>query len=685
MYRIGFDVGGTFTDFTLLDAGSGTVSHLKLASTPGAPDKAVIEGLHALIDGLRVEPREIDFVGHGTTVATNMVIEGRGARTALLTTRGFRDVLEIGRQTRPHLYDYSVRKPEPLVARRHRFEVAERLDQTGAVLLPLDAGDVARAIDQILEQDIDSVAICYLHSYANPAHEIQTRDLIKARAPKLYISLSSEILPEFREFERFSTTVLNAYIGPRMARYLDGFVSEIRQQGIAAPPYTIHSNGGVMSVATARERPVRTCLSGPAAGVVGAAEVARLAGFSDVVTFDAGGTSTDVSLIRAGKPLFTSDRMIAGYPIKSPMIDIHVVGAGGGSIAAVDDAGALKVGPESAGAQPGPACYGKGGTRPTLTDANLLLGRLSPGGLVGGRVPLDRDRAARALERFVALPLGLDLAAAADGIIRIAVSNMSRAIRSVSTERGYDLAGFTLIAFGGAGPLHAAAVAAALGMAKVIVPREPGTMCARGILMSDVSLDFVATLMTVVDHRSWPGIENRFARMRRDGEDWLDGEHVAKPERGFEAVADARYQGQNHEVRVDMGGLEGGLEMFFERFHAAHTLAHGYALPDRPVEIVNCRLKALGHVPRPGAEDIADHVGDLDALGALPREVYFGAGPGWLRTPVFDRGRLGAGLEIPGPAVIEEMSATTLVMPGQRAGLDRQGNIIIEVGGEPSV
>ncbi|MDP6705092.1 MAG: hydantoinase/oxoprolinase family protein, partial [Alphaproteobacteria bacterium] len=679
MYRIGFDVGGTFTDFTLLDETSGRLRHLKVASTPAAPHQAIVTGLGRIFEAFGMAPAEVGFLGHGTTVATNMVIEHRGAKTALLTTKGFRDILEIGRQTRPHLYDYSVAKPEPLVPRRRRFEVAERLDAEGGVVVELHEADVKRAIEALIAAGVEAVAVSYLHSYAEPAHEARTRALIEAAAPDLFISLSSEILPEFREYERTSTTVMNAYVGPRMADYLKQFAAETEALGIAAEPYTIHSNGGVMSLATARDYPVRTCLSGPAAGVVGAAQVAAAAGFPDVVTFDVGGTSTDVSLVREARPIFTSDRAIAGYPVRSPMLDIHVVGAGGGSIARVDDAGGLEVGPASAGAAPGPAAYGQGGERATLTDANLALGRLGTDGLAGGAMTLDPAAARAAIENDVAGPLGLDGTAAALGVVRVAVANMSRAIRAVSTERGFDLGAFALVAYGGAGPLHAAEVAVALGIGTVLVPGEPGTLCARGILMSDVSRDFVRTLLTLAEPETWPLVAERLAAMHRAGEAWLESEGVAPDRRAFNAVIDARYLGQNHEVRVALDDLSAdGLAAFQTGFHEAHALAHGHALKGREVEIVNCRLQALGRVTR-AVPEAPPAQSDPPATAIVAhREIAFTGQAAPLPTPVYDRARLGAGAQIDGPAVIEEMSATTLVLPGQGARIDGAGNILID-------
>jgi len=674
MYRIGFDVGGTFTDFTLHDTTAGTLRHFKVPSTPADPSEAIEAGLRTLLDTQHIAPGDIGFIGHGTTVATNMVIERRGVATGLITTRGFRDVLEIGRQVRPNLYDYTVRTLEPLVPRERRLEVSERIDAAGAVLRPLDEAQVSAAADALAAQGVEAIAICFLHSYLNDAHERRSAELVRKRLPDVYLSTSSGVLPEFREFERFSTTAINAYIGPRMERYLDRFLGRLCGLGLTVQPYTIHSNGGLMSVETVREYPVRCCLSGPAAGVVGAAEVAREAGYANLVTFDAGGTSTDVSLIEGGVPAFASSRTIADYPVRSPMVDVHVIGAGGGSIAWRDDAGALKVGPCSAGADPGPVAYGKGGTEPTLTDANIVLHRLDPAVLLGGRMQVDEGAARRAIADRIAAPMGLSVEQAALGIIRIAVANMSRAIRSVSTEKGHDVREFVLFPYGGAGPLHAAAVAAECGVARVLVPVEPGTMCARGILLSDVSLDLVRSEITIVDASNWPRIMERLAVMQANGRAWLESEHIPSERRRFAPVIEARYTGQNHEVQVRLADDDTQLDDFIAGFEDAHRREYGYGIPDRAIEVVNCRLKAIGLIERPAAHFV-DAARSPQAKATRP--VHFDSG--WLATPVFDRADLAIGTRLSGPAIIDEMSATTLVPPGCVLSVDRFGNLLLEI------
>jgi N-methylhydantoinase A len=671
-YRIGLDVGGTFTDFTLHDTASGTLRHVKVPSSTADPSEAIEAGLRTILHSWKVEPDAISFIGHGTTVATNMVIERRGVAAGLITTRGFRDVLEIGRQLRPHLYDYSVRTPVPLVPRERRLEVAERIDAAGAVLVPLDDAGVIGAACELAAQGVQAVAICFLHSYLNDAHERRAAEIVRSCLPEAFVCTSSDVLPEFREFERVSTTVINAYLGPRMERYLDRLLGRLSALRVTLQPYTVHSNGGLIPVATARAFPVRCCLSGPAAGVVGAATVAREAGYANLITFDAGGTSTDVSLIERGVPAFTASRSIAGLPLRSPMVDVHVIGAGGGSIATLDDAGALTVGPRSAGADPGPVAYGKGGHEPTLTDANIVLHRLDPLSLLAGRMPVDAGAARRAIE-MLAQPMGLSIEQAALGIIRIAVANMSRAIRTVSTERGHDVRDFVLFPYGGAGPLHAAAVAEECGIARVLVPVEPGTMCARGILLSDISLDLVRSEITEVDAVNWSQVMERFATMEVRGDDWLEYEHIPVARRRVARVIDGRYKGQNHELQVPLADRGTSFAAFAEAFAEVHRREHGYDVPGRPIEVVNCRLQAIGMIERP----VPHFAGAGTPLRPKSvRQVHFHSG--WIATPVYDRADLAIGTRLAGPAVIDEMSATTPLPPNWRLEVDRFGNLLLE-------
>jgi N-methylhydantoinase A len=677
MYRIGVDVGGTFTDFTLLDETSGEIHFYKTPSTPHDPSEAIENGLRGMLDGLGLAPEGVSYLGHGTTVATNIVIERRGARTGLVTTKGFRDVLELGRQARPSIYDYRVEKPPVLIPRDRRVEVVERVGPDGEILTELDEASLDAAVRRLKEIGVESVAICFLHSYRRPEHEASAKAVVEAILPDAYITLSSEILPEFREFERMSTVAVNAFVGPKMGAYLKRFRNRVRNVGIPVEPYTIHSNGGLMSADTVYANPVRTCVSGPAAGVVGAAEIGRTAGLPNLITFDVGGTSTDVSLIADATPLFTSARLVAGYPVKTPMLDIHVIGAGGGSIAAIDDAGSMKVGPRSAGAAPGPVAYGRGGTEPTITDANLCLGRLDAGTLLGGRMQIDLEAARAVIQNTIATPLGLSLEEAAHGIIQIANANMSRAIRSVSVEKGYDVAEFALCAFGGAGPLHAAEVAVECGLPRILIPREPGTLCARGMLLTDLSSDYVRSYFADSTEENWQHVLTLFAAMEEDGQLWLDKEEVPRDRRRFKRVLDARYRGQNFEVKVDCDGIgPDGLAELQERFHAAHTKEYGYDIRHRAIQFVSARLQAIGDVPKAPQAEVGGGA-SLEAALAGSRRVYFDASHGWVDTPIYRRGDLPAETDFSGPAIINEMSATSLVLPGQTVRADRWGNLIV--------
>lgn len=678
MLRIGLDVGGTFTDFVMLDLDTGAIRYHKVPSTPADPSKAIRAGLTDLLGTDGAQARRVRFLGHGTTVATNIVIERNGARTALLTTRGFRDVLEIGRQTRPELYDYSVRHPEPLAPRRRRFEIDERVHADGAVKRRLDEDAVRSLIPQLRAANLEAVAICFLHSYRHPEHEARARRILTGALPDVFICASADVLPEFREFERLSTTVINAFVGPRMASYCAGLARDVESLGIPTEPLTFHSNGGLMSLETARRFPVRTCLSGPAAGVVGAARTAAAAGLREVVTFDVGGTSTDVSLIRDAAPQLTGEREIAGFPLKLPMLDIHVVGAGGGSVAWIDRAGALKVGPRSAGAHPGPAAYGAGGTEPTVTDANICLGRIGPQVRLAGRMAVDAAAAKAAIEKRIAGPLGLSVEEAAHGVLRIVVANMGRAIRSVSTMRGYDIREFALMAYGGAGPLHAGDVARECDMSRILVPVEPGTLCARAMLLSDVSFDFVRTVMLAADAECWPEVCRHLHAMRRQGEEWLEREAIGQPQRAFDFTLEARHLGQNHEIPVRIASLEAdGFARFLETFEQEHERTYGHRIPDQPIEIVNCRVRAAGRIPAE-LPPPPTATGPVQGARIGERPVFFDPGSGWIATPVFRRGLLPTDARIEGPAVIEEMSATTLLPPDCRALVRPSGDIIIE-------
>jgi N-methylhydantoinase A len=674
-WTIGVDVGGTFTDFYGLDEAGGAVWLHKRASTPDDPGRAIVEGIEAFLgehggEGVR-------RLAHGTTVGTNALIQRQGGRVALLTTRGFRDLLEIGRQIRPRMYDLYADFPPPLVPRERRFELGERILADGSVHRPIDAAELAEAVAAVRASGAEACAICFLFGYLNPAHEQAAAAALRAALPNLHLSLSSKVQPEFREYERFSTAALNAYLQPVMVRYLARLEATLAERLPKAEVGINQSSGGLMSLARARDLPIRTALSGPAAGVVGAVEIAATAGRPDVVTLDMGGTSADVALIRGGRAAIGFDRQVADFPIRLPMVDIHTVGAGGGSIAWFDRDGLLKVGPQSAGALPGPACYGLGGEQPTVTDANLVLGRLAPRGLLGGRMALDPD-AARAALAPLAQRLGFTLERTAQGLLGVVASNMVRAIRTISVERGHDPRRFTLMPFGGAGPLHAREVAEALGIRRILVPAAPGILCAQGLVVSDLKEDFVAGQRLPVGPTAESAIRSQIDELRQQAEAWFAREDVPRDARRLELSLDLRYVGQNFELAVpfdiedlpDAAGLR-------ERFFAAHETAYGYHNPRYPVEVVNFRLTARARLYRAPSRE------RLQASGANPepveeRPVWFG----WNRalpTPVYERAALEAGQRLTGPAVIEQLDATTLVFPGDQAIVDSAGNLSMEL------
>lgn len=674
---IGIDVGGTFTDFTLWNETSQSLDNFKVQSTPHDPSEAIETGLRYAIDHFGMG-RKISHLGHGTTVATNMVIERRGSKTALITTKGFRDILEIGRQTRPDLYDITVEKPNPLVPRFLRYEVGERISSEGKVLTELNPDEIKKVAEQLMDEGVEAVAICFLHAYRFPEHEVNAQRILRSILPaSIPICLSSQILPEFREYERFSTTVMNAYLQPKMARYMERLIERIQAAGLDARPYTIHSNGGLMSIEDAKLFPVQTCLSGPAAGVVGASRLIHTANLTNVITFDVGGTSTDVSLIKDGVPAFTTNREVAGYPIKCPMVDVHVIGAGGGSIANIDRAGALKVGPGSAGAKPGPAGYGYGGQEATISDANIVLHRLNPVSILDGKMPIDKVASQKVISKL-ADQLGLSMVECANGIIRIATANMARAIRAVSIEKGHALEDFALMAFGGAGPLHASHVAQEAGITNVLIPNSPGTMCAQGVLMSDISRDYVHTVVRNLDSEGWAAVMTDRERLISEGSAWLKNENVPDDITSYITTVEARYQGQNHEIPVRI--KDASVSDFKEAFLKNHKASYGYVIEGRTIELVNLRVTMIGaNGQRPKAYP--------NVNGTLPdaiieyRDVYLDEITGWQNMPVYERTKIPTGILINGPAVIEELSSTTLILKGHTASQDLHRNLLISLKG----
>lgn len=684
-WALGVDVGGTFTDFFIHNQTTGETRVGKWPSTPADPAQAILRGISTLSTEHDIPLQDIRHLSHGTTVGTNALIQRRGGKVALLTTRGFRDLLEIGRQIRPHMYDLNQDNPPPLVPRQLRFELDERISADGIVLTELDREQLLEVLGSI-DEEVDACAVCLLFSFLNPAHEQAVAELVRQEfGGKVQVSVSSEVQPEFREYERFSTTVLNAYLQPVMSNYIRNLQQGVLQSVSNATLGINQSAGGLMSADRARSFPVRTALSGPAAGVVGALHVARSAQRPMVITLDMGGTSADVALIRDYRADIAYEREVAGLPIRLPMVDIETVGAGGGSIAWFERDGLLKVGPASAGADPGPACYARGGDRPTVTDANLLLGRLSADGLIGGEMPLDIDRARVAYEP-IADQLGTTVRRTALGVLGIVVSNMVRTIRTISVERGYDPKEFSLMPFGGAGPLHAREVAVALGMTEIVVPASPGILCAQGLIVSDLKEDFVISRRTTVDSSHTAEAVAAVEELLQLAAGWFEGEQVAVPDRMLEFRVDARYVGQNFEleVQVESGpALDSAClpapEDLRQLFFAAHESTYGYFNAEDAVEVVNFRLTA-----RAGRR-WQDKPAEREATGEQPpvsahRDVVFGES-GAVNTGIVQRHQLLPGHVIAGPAVVEQLDATTPVYPGDQARVDAAGNLIIRIGG----
>jgi N-methylhydantoinase A len=682
MIRIGVDVGGTFTDVTALDTASGRFHIVKLASTGHDQSIAVAEGIQRVLGEAQRAPADVGYLGHGTTVATNALLELKGATTALLVTGSVPDVLEIARQRRPHLYDLFADKPPVLVPRDRTIRVAERLGAAADVVVELTDAEIDRVVGALEGSAAESVAICFLHSYRDPVHERRMEEALARRRPDLFVSRSSRVAPEFREYERFSTAVINAFIGPVVARYIRRLGERVAAAGLPVEPRVIQSNGGLASTDTVAERPVTTLLSGPSAGVVGACYVAGLAGIDDLITFDMGGTSTDVCLIRGGQPLPANERGLGGYPIRVPSVDVHTIGAGGGSIASVDAAGGLRVGPESAGARPGPAAYGHGGTRPTTTDANVVRGRQNPDSALGGTMPIDRIAADRSVG-LVAEGLGTSVLDAARGIGRLANSHMARAVRKVSVEGGEDPREYVLMAYGGAGPLHAAEVAAEVGMTRLLIPPHPGTLCALGLLVSDVRSEFTRSFLRRAEPDALPALNAAIAELVAEGRSWLADEARIAESHEVVVLADARYPRQNFELRIDLpsSGLEEtALASVIVDFHAQHEKAYGFAHADSPVQLVNLRAIARGRVGKPELPQLTAGPGRPAPDAALgTRVVDFAGEHGAVPTPVLDRAKLLCGDVIAGPAVVEQLDSTTLIPPNWTATVDGFGNLLIEV------
>jgi len=685
--RLAADIGGTFTDVAAFDEGSGRLLLGKALSTPGR----LVEGISQGVAKAGTRFSDAALFLHGSTIAINTMIERTGAKTALLITEGFRDIYEIGRINRPDSYNLFFRKHLPLVERALCFEVRERMTAEGEAYIPLDEASVHAVCDRLVAIGVEAVAILLLHCYRNPEHESRVRAIVQQRLPRAFVSASHELSQEYREFERCSTTVANAYIGPRVRDYVAGIDRHLKDAGFKGAFMLVQSTGGLYESRQAQAQCVRMLESGPAAGVIGAQALCRELGLEDAVAFDMGGTTAKAGVIYRGEVLTTGAALVGGYnhalPVQIPMIDIFEVGTGGGSIASVDASGALRVGPQSAGAEPGPACYGRGGERPTVTDANLVLGRLGADRFLGGEMQLDAAAAERAVREHVAGPLGMDVTHAADGLLRIAATAMSYAVKGVSTDRGLDAAAFTLIAYGGAGPLHASAIAREIGMQRVIVPRAPGHFCAFGMLYSDLRYDFVRTWFTRLADAAFEDIERVYESLIAEGKQALAGSGLSPARTTVARAADMRYVGQEHAVAVRMPanvGDETARAEIKRLFDQAHELRYSHSAPEESADIVSLRVSAIGRLGKPQFPTIPQGEATPPAASRRGMRSVIFEGSGKVESAVYDRTKLLQGNVISGPAIIEEVASTTVVEPGDTVTVNAYGHLIMRLGGTGS-
>lgn len=677
---VAIDTGGTFTDVTLLDRTNGQVWTAKTPSTPHDPSIGFMNGIVEALDVAGRVPGEVIQVVHGTTVATNLILEGKGARAGLLTTKGFRHVLEIGRHDIPRKSNmYSWIKPKRPVPPERILEIGGTIGFDGSVLEALDEDAVRVATRRLREQGVGAIAICFLHSYANPRHEERAAEIVAEEWPEVMVSRSSEVLPVFREYERTMATILNVYVMPAISTYVGRLEKRLEEQRIDAPLLLMKSSGGVTGSEVIRHSPVQTALSGPAAGVVGAQTIGRIAGLPNLICVDIGGTSADICLIKDGDPGMTMKGRVGEWPLSLPMVDINTIGTGGGSIARLLDLEGLRVGPQSAGAVPGPVCYGSGGTEPTVSDAHAVLGHL-PSALLNGSMALDVEGARRAIEEKIARPLGLDVYEAARGILALSDNAMVGAIRVVSVERGHDPREFALLPFGGAGPLHGSSLARLLGMKKIVVPPSPGVLSALGLLVSNLKSDYSRTCLQKGPDYDHDQIASVFEQMEREAHDWLAREKVPADGRTTQRLASLRYKHQGSEIRIpwpsDTVDAD-AVSTAIERFHQEHEALYTFAQRDMPVEIVNLHVEAIGKLPPPAANKITQGGSAKDAV--LQRQmVHFASGS--VDTPILDRTRLGPGETVEGPAILVQLDTTTLLYPGDRAVVDDYGNLIVRPG-----
>jgi N-methylhydantoinase A len=683
-YRVTVDTGGTFSDFVFFNEDTGAISITKVPSTPSEPFQAVLNGIKELIDE-GVNAKDISFFCHGTTVGTNALLEEKGAKTGLLVTQGFRGIYEVMEQTRgygPATYDLFFEKPRLLAPPYLTEEIPERVDFRGNALKPIEVEASRDAVKRLKKKGVQSVAVCFLFSFLNPDHELKIKEIFAEEFPEATLSLSGEVLPQIREFYRMSTTVINAYIAPVMASYLGRLEKRLKELGVTTPKlYIMQSNGGVSTFDGSTKKPVATILSGPAGGVIASMGTCERVGVNNIITFDMGGTSCDVALIHQGHPVITTQGKINQRPISLPMLDIHTVSAGGGTIARIDAVGALQVGPHSAGADPGPVSYNRGGQYITVTDANIVTGVLDPEHFLGGRMKLDKPKAEKTLEEKIARPLGLNRLEAADGILSIINVKMEEAIKAVSSQRGYDIRDFTLVAFGGGGPMHAGRIALDLGIPSVLIPLTPGVHSALGLLMSDVKHDYVRSKLAGLDELDLNEVNHLFAQLIDRAKADLRSEGFQDNEIKLEPFLDLRYAGQGYELTVacPMPALKPpDLKLMRERFDIQHEQASGHKAETEPVELVSLRLISYGLVPQAKLSPSKAAGRKVSEAKTGERKVYFGKQHGTLNCQIYKRELLEPGHRVFGPAIVEQLDTTTVIHPEQEAAVDDYRNLIVK-------
>ena len=677
---IGIDTGGTFTDVVALDPTTGKQWSFKQPTTPDDPAIGILQGLQRCILMSGCNAEDVALIVHGTTLATNAVLQGKWAKAGMITTAGFSDVLDLARQRRPNFFNLDVPKPAPPIPTQLRYEVAERLGPDGSVEIPLNVDAVAHAAKALREGGAESIVIAFLHAYANSAHEDLAKNSVLQVWPQAFVTKSAALTPEFREYERFATAAVNACLTPILSRYLERFEEGLIGEGVSAPLQIMQSNGGAASATTVRARPIDTFFSGPAGGVIGAAELVAAKSRKTLVTFDMGGTSTDVCLVREGIPGYTNQREMGGFPVRTRTIDMHTIGAGGGSIAWIDPGGLLKVGPQSSGASPGPAAYGRGGTLPTVTDANVVLGRLNPRSLLNGAMPIYAKKAQNAL-RKIGDPLGMSVEEVAAGVIQIVDVNMMGAVRVITIERGQDPRRAALVPFGGAGPLHAASVANMLEMAEVVIPTSPGVLSAWGLIVANARGDFARTLLLSLEDKSIKKINNALTDLMTSAKSWSAKEGLFSTQ--IQCVAELRYLGQSYELAIPIPDTILATTNFDEEaivalktaFTKQHKLVYGHAMEKRRIEIVTLRLSIVAPRSHLNPPENIGKIGKLEPISE--RSVWF-ENTGFISTPIFDRDKLFPGAEFDGPAIVEQMDATTVVPPGMAAIVEDSNMLILK-------